>query len=431
MDPAALSPPELRQAIEAQVAAKDFSAAARSMAALLGRVKGTPRLWLRLARYRGQAGDLAGSVDALERGLDAFPGDRLLATEHVRRAAELLRRRRAPYQERDPVRAELRTFDLDAPDTAELLSLVGTASLLPDVDFARTALERALPRVGTVVLAKRAMSFVPIFHERVEAGLRYALLLDRVDALEGTPVERDELRLALLFALRRQDAFLAAFDAAEEPLAPAYPIIARRWRTNMAELMREPRVIGIGLPKTATTSLAAALSRLGFFHADHHCPITNQFLTIEDAMFFDSISDSMAAHAFELLYQMFPNARFIVTERDVASWSASYANHNQTYNGVGTFDRSEHGFAASAMVTRHGINQKLMHFATVLNHPDHEAAHAAHRARVDSFFRDKPADKLLRFNVVAGDGWEKLCRFLGVPVPPIDFPHSNRAQPSS
>jgi hypothetical protein len=29
-------------------------------------------------------------------------------------------------------------------------------------------------------------------------------------------------------------------------------------------------------------------------------------------------------------------------------------------------------------------------------------------------------------NLVEGDGWEKLCPFLGVPVPSVPFPHLHR-----
>jgi hypothetical protein len=34
-----------------------------------------------------------------------------------------------------------------------------------------------------------------------------------------------------------------------------------------------------------------------------------------------------------------------------------------------------------------------------------------------------PADKLLVYR--AGDGWEPLCAFLGVPVPPEPYPRAN------
>ena len=36
-----------------------------------------------------------------------------------------------------------------------------------------------------------------------------------------------------------------------------------------------------------------------------------------------------------------------------------------------------------------------------------------------------PADKLLDFKI--SDGWEPLCKFLGVPVPNLPWPHRNKA----
>ena len=36
---------------------------------------------------------------------------------------------------------------------------------------------------------------------------------------------------------------------------------------------------------------------------------------------------------------------------------------------------------------------------------------------------------LLVMNIVEGDGWNKLCGFLGRPLPDVPFPHKNRAKP--
>lgn len=422
-----VSPAELRAEIEAAVAARDFAAAASATEALLAQVRGNPRIWLRLARFHAQAGDVAAAADAIRRGAAAHPDDRGLAIERFRREGLLLRRRRATSAERDPLRAELRGFADRPLDPAALLSLVGAAAMLPDADFARAMLERAASSIETVAQAQRTAWWTAMFFERAEAGAVWAGLLARVDDLDGTAAEKANLTLTLLFALRSRERFLAAFDRTGGD--PRFGVIARRWRTNMAELLREPRVIGIGLPKTGTTSMAAALAELGYFHADHHCPITHQHLAIEDVMFFDSISDSFAAHAFETLYALFPNAKFVLTERPEESWRESYQNHNLTFHGIPAFDLSEAGFAAAATTTRHGVDQKLMYFLTSLNASSFESAYAEHHRRALGFFRDKPADRFLRFDMFAGDGWEKLAGFLGVPAPSSPFPHRNPAQP--
>lgn len=34
-----------------------------------------------------------------------------------------------------------------------------------------------------------------------------------------------------------------------------------------------------------------------------------------------------------------------------------------------------------------------------------------------------PKERLLEWNI--GDGWEPLCKFLGKPIPDVEFPHAN------
>jgi hypothetical protein len=48
-----------------------------------------------------------------------------------------------------------------------------------------------------------------------------------------------------------------------------------------------------------------------------------------------------------------------------------------------------------------------------------------HNSRVR---REIPANRLLVLNVVAGEGWDKLCPFLGVPMPADPFPHMNQTE---
>jgi hypothetical protein len=36
-----------------------------------------------------------------------------------------------------------------------------------------------------------------------------------------------------------------------------------------------------------------------------------------------------------------------------------------------------------------------------------------------------PKERLLEWHI--GDGWEPLCKFLGKPVPNVEFPHANAA----
>lgn len=52
------------------------------------------------------------------------------------------------------------------------------------------------------------------------------------------------------------------------------------------------------------------------------------------------------------------------------------------------------------------------------------ASYLRYNTEVTRYFEG--TGKLLRFDLAAGDGWEKLCLFLGLAVPDRDFPHANR-----
>jgi hypothetical protein len=47
-----------------------------------------------------------------------------------------------------------------------------------------------------------------------------------------------------------------------------------------------------------------------------------------------------------------------------------------------------------------------------------------HVRNVKDYFRDRPED-LLILDICGGDGWEKLCSFLGRSIPQARFPHAN------
>jgi hypothetical protein len=56
--------------------------------------------------------------------------------------------------------------------------------------------------------------------------------------------------------------------------------------------------------------------------------------------------------------------------------------------------------------------------ATFLN------AYQAYNQAVKSYFKGR--DNFLVMNLENGDGWDKLCPFVGVPIPHVNFPHANK-----
>jgi hypothetical protein len=88
-----------------------------------------------------------------------------------------------------------------------------------------------------------------------------------------------------------------------------------------------------------------------------------------------------------------PNSKFILTIRDNASWEISFKNF--------FLNASE---KQKTNVLK-GINK--------------------HNEKVINYFKDRPS-QLLVMNIIDGDGWEKICKFLNKPIPAKSFPHKNK-----
>src|SRR5690348_16204945 len=81
------------------------------------------------------------------------------------------------------------------------------------------------------------------------------------------------------------------------------------------------KIIGVGLSKTGTTSLAGALQILGF-SCIHSC----ESYMLETA---SAMVDGPAAARFPQLDVLYPGSKFILTVRDKQEWLQSCAAHWQ------------------------------------------------------------------------------------------------------
>lgn len=181
------------------------------------------------------------------------------------------------------------------------------------------------------------------------------------------------------------------------------------------------KIFGIGLSRTGTTSLNAALGQLGYHSIHWANPMTMDLIGQEDFVLYDAFTDIPVCNQFEALYHAFPNSKFILTTRDPESWERSVTRHY--FNTVG------HDTIAS--VSRSPSNRKFRDKAAFVHQGVYGAfdnwldAQEAYHRRVRAFFSDKPKDRFLEMNIVGGDGFEKLCAFLGVPAPEKPFPKNN------
>lgn len=185
------------------------------------------------------------------------------------------------------------------------------------------------------------------------------------------------------------------------------------------------KIFGIGLSRTGTTSLACALRQLGYTTA--HWEWGNRVLQLEDFFQFDAVTDTPCAARFETLFHTFPRAKFVYTTRDIGSWTRSvkrFFGVSSPKDAVALSDLPSKGVVDA----NNRLNTLFVRTNLYGGYDSWEDSYRAHDERVRSFFSDKPERQLLEIDIPGGDGWEKLCGFLGHEIPQIDFPHANQGR---
>ena len=192
---------------------------------------------------------------------------------------------------------------------------------------------------------------------------------------------------------------------------------------NPIELKPLPtRIFGVGLHKTGTTSLHEALTILGYDSS--HWPSAHWARAVYQEMVSMGKSTTLERHyaasdlPIALLYReldmAYPGSRFILTVRDEDAWIDSVRRHWDP--ATNPFRKSWNHDPASHFLHKQLYGRKDFDRDTML------ARYRRHNAEVREHFKDRPDDLLV---LRVGDGWEKLCRFLGRSVPDSAYPWSN------
>ena len=181
----------------------------------------------------------------------------------------------------------------------------------------------------------------------------------------------------------------------------------------------QTKIFGIGLSRTATTSLQKAVSMLGFRCAHWINPRNRKILSLPDFLFFDGVFDTCVAFNFEYLFYLFPQSKFILTTREMNDWLRSVKqlfklNSPQQFRSYYRSPNNTNSFY-----------HYIIHQTLYGQYQSWEEAYKAYNHRVKSFFKDN-SHRLLELDICKGDGWEKLCPFLNKSIPSQPFPHENR-----
>lgn len=205
------------------------------------------------------------------------------------------------------------------------------------------------------------------------------------------------------------------------------------------------KILGVGLSKTGTMSLTMALRLVGF-KAMHYDRIRlndvldgsnprPDFRRYDDVA---AVTDIPSAYFYRELLDAYPEARAILTVRDVESWWSSVSHHVNVQfplpqhldcarwtQPLGSSPRVDPDAHARFMMLLHNYvygSPTAHEFLWKKKYLDHN----------ESVVQQVPSERLLVMDITAGDGWDKLCRFLDIPVPDVPFPHLHRrvAQPA-
>lgn len=188
-------------------------------------------------------------------------------------------------------------------------------------------------------------------------------------------------------------------------------------------LMHSGKVFGIGLSRTGTRSLAAALNVLGI-RAKWYPSDPTTYLELISARFqltvlneYDALTDTPVVPYYPQFDRIYPGSKFILTVREKESWLRSCQKHWTSFGFTGAeppnapFWRQFACFIDSCVYGCHAFNRER--FSSVYD---------THVQNVQGYFEGRP-QSLLTMNICGGEGWEVLCPYLDCATPDVHFPH--------
>jgi Sulfotransferase domain len=198
------------------------------------------------------------------------------------------------------------------------------------------------------------------------------------------------------------------------------------------------KLIGAGLPRTATLTQKICLEMVGFGPCYHMVTIlsdlslvprwTDAFEGRTDWSIFDGFQatvDWPGAFFYRELMDVYPDAKVLLSVRDGAAWARSMQNTIWAvlYGDCLMRDLSAARSRVDPMWASYislmtAMWEKSGLLGTIEGGFDKDALASAMERYNDEVRRCVPADRLLEWS--PGDGWEPLCDFLEVPVPPSD-----------
>ena len=177
-------------------------------------------------------------------------------------------------------------------------------------------------------------------------------------------------------------------------------------------------VFNIEFNRTGTTSLTKALNILGIKSLHYSSDESGWFVDNKNELEyivksnraqnkklfhgldekFNGFSDFNGRRYYKTLYEQYPMSKFILTTRPFEDWINSVLSMEKDQDRLQTTD-IEH--KRKTELTKQYFESKQ---------------------EIREFFKDKP-NCYLEMNIIEGDAWEVLCKFLGKDIPSVPFPN--------
>ncbi len=207
------------------------------------------------------------------------------------------------------------------------------------------------------------------------------------------------------------------------------------------------KVIGAGLPRTATLSQKIALEMLGYGPCYHMVnvladldlvPRWRAALEGADALpglfhGFQATVDWPGSFFYRELLELYPDAKVLLSVRDGASWERSMAGTiwGTFYGDIMIRDLSSAWARVDPKWAAYIELMKDMWEKSGLMGTEYQGDGSGWMAAAmerynEEVVRTVPPDRLLVWS--PADGWGPLCGFLGAEVPDAPFPHVNDTQ---
>jgi hypothetical protein len=185
------------------------------------------------------------------------------------------------------------------------------------------------------------------------------------------------------------------------------------------------KIFGIGFYKTGTTTLFEALRILGYHTvngdkpgsypgADDGATLIRQIdagdCRLATFDMFDAFTDNPYFRIWREIYAQFPDAKYVLTVRDEAAWISSCVSfyRDRRIRPMRVWMFGNHADPSRDEESRQAWLD----------------AYRAHNAAVREFFVSRPG-QYLELDPTNEPGWDRLCAFLGAPIPAQPWPHAN------